>query len=234
MSQQPEIVGKASVIPSLDGLRGLAVLLVLAYHFGLLRFGWLGVGLFFTLSGFLITRLLLETKDLSLGKYLGQFYWRRVLRILPLYFGFVLAVMAVFWMTGKPSGAGVQFPWLATFTYNIYMGLEQQVGLQQIFHVLWSISTEEQYYFVWPMVVWLLPRRALGWVAVGLVLAAPVIRYFEADMVRGLGVEVWFGGKASSITFHLGRSMPSLWELAWPFSSGTFMGVGLSKWDCWQ
>lgn len=195
MSHELQTAGRAGVVPALDGLRGLAVMLVLAYHFGLLRFGWLGVGLFFTLSGFLITRLLLETKQLSLGNYLGRFYWRRILRIFPLYFGFVLAVMAVYLLTGKPSGAGVQFPWLATFTFNIYMGLEEQAGLQRIFKVLWSISTEEQYYLLWPLVVWLLPRRVLGWVAVGMILAAPMIRYLEADAVRSLGIDVFSDGK---------------------------------------
>jgi peptidoglycan/LPS O-acetylase OafA/YrhL len=182
-------------IPALDGVRGIAIFLVLTYHFGLLRFGWLGVGLFFALSGYLITNLLLETKEMRLSSYLGRFYWRRFLRIFPLYFGFVLAVTLVYLATGWPSGVGEQFPWLATFTYNFYMGLEHQAGLQQVFHVLWSISTEEQYYLIWPLVVWLLPRKWLTVIVLLLIFAAPVIRFYEPDWVRSLGIVVASEGK---------------------------------------
>ena len=182
-------------IPALDGVRGIAIFLVLTYHFGLLRFGWLGVGLFFALSGYLITNLLLETKEMRLSSYLGRFYWRRFLRIFPLYFGFVLAVTLVYLATGWPGGVGEQFPWLATFTYNFYMGLEHQAGLQQVFHVLWSISTEEQYYLIWPLVVWLLPRKWLTVIVLLLIFAAPVIRFYEPDWVRSLGIVVASEGK---------------------------------------
>lgn len=195
MAKPPLSILPEKNIPALDGLRGLAILLVLTYHFGLVRFGWLGVGLFFALSGYLITNLLLETKALPLGQYMGRFYWRRVLRIFPLYFGFVFAVMLVYLCIGWPSGAGTQFPWLATFTYNFYMGLEHQAGLQQVFHVLWSISTEEQYYIVWPLLVWLLPRKGLAWLAFGMILTAPLIRHLEPDAVRSLGIEVDSEGK---------------------------------------
>jgi peptidoglycan/LPS O-acetylase OafA/YrhL len=150
---------------------------------------------FFALSGYLITNLLLETKEMRLPAYLGRFYWRRFLRIFPLYFGFVLAVTLVYLATHWPSGVGEQFPWLATFTYNFYMGLEHQAGLQQVFHVLWSISTEEQYYLIWPVVVWLMPRRWLIVIALGLIFAAPLVRWFEADWVRSMGISVASEGK---------------------------------------
>jgi peptidoglycan/LPS O-acetylase OafA/YrhL len=182
-------------IPALDGLRGIAIFLVLTYHFGLLRFGWLGVGLFFTLSGFLITEILLETKSLPIRQYLGRFYWRRILRIFPLYFGFILLVTLVFLLTGRPTGVAEQLPWLSTFSYNFYMGLEHQAGLQQVFHVLWSISTEEQFYLVWPLVVFLMPRKVLVVIAIGLIVAAPLIRYLEPEIVRSLGIEVVSDGK---------------------------------------
>ncbi|HEX2898882.1 MAG TPA: acyltransferase family protein, partial [Bacteroidia bacterium] len=71
MAKPPLSILPEKNIPALDGLRGVAILLVLTYHFGLVRFGWLGVGLFFALSGYLITNLLLETKALPLGQYMG-------------------------------------------------------------------------------------------------------------------------------------------------------------------
>ncbi len=182
-------------IPALDGLRGAAVMLVITYHFGFLRFGWTGVGLFYVLSGYLITSILLETRDLGLGKYLGRFYWRRTLRIFPLYFGFVLAVMAVWLLTGRPSGAGNQFPWLATFTYNLQMAVSHKAGLEQTFHHLWSISTEEQFYLLWPLLVWLLGRRGIGGLAIAMILLAPAIRYFEPALFQSLGIQMTTPGK---------------------------------------
>ena len=67
-------------IPSLDGLRGLAPILVLATHYGYSEAGWIGLEFFFVLSGFLITSILLTETNRRLGKYLGRFYWRRLLR----------------------------------------------------------------------------------------------------------------------------------------------------------
>ena len=78
----------------LDGLRALAVLLVVFFHAGWLRFGWIGVQIFFVLSGYLITTGLLESRGDSVGAYLKRFYGRRALRIFPLYYAY-LAVIAL-------------------------------------------------------------------------------------------------------------------------------------------
>ena len=88
------------MIPGLDGLRAIAILMVFASHSDLVEFGWAGVQLFFVLSGFLITGILLEMKEaLPSGQYFIKFYGRRFLRIFPLYY-FYLAVMAVvaYWL----------------------------------------------------------------------------------------------------------------------------------------
>src|SRR3990170_4520337 len=83
------------MIPGLDGLRAIAILLVFASHSDLVEFGWVGVQLFFVLSGFLITNILLEMKkSLPGGKYFIKFYGRRFLRIFPLYY-FYLILMAL-------------------------------------------------------------------------------------------------------------------------------------------
>lgn len=75
-------------VPALDGLRGIAIILVLALHYSLLPCGWIGVQIFFVLSGYLITKILLQEKTRPLGEYLKRFYVRRSLRIFPLYFFF--------------------------------------------------------------------------------------------------------------------------------------------------
>lgn len=167
-----------SYFPGLDGLRGLAVLLVIAFHFGVLEFGWAGVALFFVLSGFLITRILLETKDLGLGQFLGRFYWRRILRILPLYFGFVLSVGLIFAITGSPAWFSKHFPFLASFSYNFYVAVFRS-GNEAIFHPLWSISLEEQFYLLWPILTFAFSRKAIGILAILLILLSPCIRIWE-------------------------------------------------------
>lgn len=86
MGKLDEAFGTMKHIKSLDALRGIAVLGVLAFHSSYLPFGWIGVQTFFVLSGFLITGILLKQKTVDLKSYLARFYWRRALRIWPLYF----------------------------------------------------------------------------------------------------------------------------------------------------
>jgi surface polysaccharide O-acyltransferase-like enzyme len=79
-------------IAGLDGLRALAVISVFAFHDGLFPAGWVGVQIFFVISGFLITRILVADKDQSLRRYLKNFYGRRLLRIFPLYYAYLIVV----------------------------------------------------------------------------------------------------------------------------------------------
>jgi peptidoglycan/LPS O-acetylase OafA/YrhL len=168
----------------LDGLRGLAILLVVLYHatlFGeanasghawlvaLPRFGWSGVDLFFVLSGFLITRILLRERAAS--NYFGVFYARRVLRIFPLYY----LVLAVFFLATPDSywlpGASRETLWYWLYLSNL------ETALTGAFHhrfldLTWSLAIEEQFYLIWPLLVrWLAPRR-LETVCIGAVAAA--------------------------------------------------------------
>jgi peptidoglycan/LPS O-acetylase OafA/YrhL len=85
-------------VKSLDGIRGIAVLLVIMIHSHLCSFGWVGVQMFFVLSGFLITTILTSDSGQGFKNYLLRFYWRRGLRIWPVYFGFLgVCVVAYFW-----------------------------------------------------------------------------------------------------------------------------------------
>src|SRR5690349_85983 len=91
-------------IPSLDGLRGLAAILVFATHYGYFQIGWIGLEFFFVLSGFLITAILLTEPNRRLGDYLGRFYWRRLLRTFPPYFGYLFICGIVFICVRQPRG----------------------------------------------------------------------------------------------------------------------------------
>ena len=165
-------------LPALDGVRGLAILLVLIYHqtvlspgcrldaaFGrVARFGWCGVDLFFVLSGFLITGILLESREEP--RYFRNFYARRILRIFPLYyavlaFAFIVLPRISLGLPSDPAALGARkaFYWL--YLGNYLMAVDGRFP-NEILSVTWSLSIEEQFYLVWPLVVFLLSRKAIS------------------------------------------------------------------------
>jgi len=174
-------------IPALDGLRGVAILLVLWFHFRyymggepiqytlalLGEFGWIGVDLFFVISGFLITRILLESKKND--NYFGTFYSRRALRIFPLYFG-ALAILFLGPMSFLGDSLPTQHDRVLFWTYLANWGpLFEQIKPGSAAH-FWSLSVEEQFYLVWPLLVWALTKKQLARLVVGMICSAPLIR----------------------------------------------------------
>ncbi|MFM7167515.1 MAG: acyltransferase family protein [Planctomycetaceae bacterium] len=150
-------------MPLLDGLRGAAVLCVLAEHFSgmpakFLGFGYYGVDLFFVLSGFLITRILLTSKNSSFSTDLWRFVGRRTLRIFPPYYMTLVLILLLDFQQARDHWLS-----LATYTYN-YDCLEGGPVW------LWSLSVEEQFYLIWPVIVLLCRShtRLLVCVTVGL------------------------------------------------------------------
>jgi len=175
-------------VPQLDAVRGLAVLLVLVHntdiypslHFGLIvNNGWMGVDLFFVLSGFLITGILLDTKE-SEG-YFRNFYARRCLRIWPLYY-LVLLFMFVIVPFLRPSEAHVVFdrssPWWAypLFLQNFLVPVS--VGAAGALGVTWSLAVEEQFYLVWPLVVRFCSEAQLRKIAIAVICLSPALRFY--------------------------------------------------------
>jgi peptidoglycan/LPS O-acetylase OafA/YrhL len=153
-------------LPGLDGLRCLAILPVVWHHAtprllpGVLGKGAVGVDLFFALSGFLITTLLLRERRTKGGVALGAFYARRSLRIFPLYY----AVLAAYTLrellhASLPSAAHFLhgLPYHATYTANWFLNYD--VPHPVVFAFSWSLCVEEQFYWVWPGLVALLRRR---------------------------------------------------------------------------
>ncbi len=149
--------------PALDGLRGLAILLVVVYHnFGFINyffFGWLGVDLFFVLSGFLITGILLETKGQP--GYLRNFFARRILRIFPVYYltliAFLLIIPAITTLPVNISYYKENQWWLWTYLQNWLYIFKPNSNAQALNH-LWSLAVEEQYYLLWPIAIILIKK----------------------------------------------------------------------------
>jgi peptidoglycan/LPS O-acetylase OafA/YrhL len=188
-------------IPELDGIRGLAILLVLVWHYfstlvqpepgSWLRIaklagglGWSGVDLFFVLSGFLLGGILLEHRDSP--QYFKAFYARRACRILPLYYLLVLAFAIVRApMQGTPNAGFAHLfdhpmpLWsYLTFTQNFAMAFaENFVGFgAPALSATWSLAVEEQFYLFLPLLIRFVPRGPLPGVLILLIIAAPICR----------------------------------------------------------
>ena len=176
-------------MPQLDSLRAFAVILVLIHHWvpASLRLGVntgrFGVRLFFVLSGFLITAILLHARkrgeQISYPKprVMGAFYARRFLRIFPLYYA-TLGVVVVAGLIGYTRADPIihSLPWHAAYLSNVFYGLIN--GTTNMATHFWSLAVEEQFYLVWPWVVVFIPRRYLLASFVTLVVAGPLWRLF--------------------------------------------------------
>jgi peptidoglycan/LPS O-acetylase OafA/YrhL len=161
-------------IPALDGLRGVAILLVMLYHFTgtyirslsgvwykVSSVGWCGVDLFFVLSGFLITGILCDAKNGD--RYFQNFYMRRVLRIFPLYYGFLL-IFFVFVPLEHRFSPFIQHHlheqvWLWCYLTNFDCAHFSRFMDQLRLAHFWSLAIEEQFYLIWPAVIFFSPPR---------------------------------------------------------------------------
>lgn len=154
------MTGTTSRFPALDGLRGVAVLLVLGFHAGLpgLQGGFLGVSMFFTLSGFLITRLLLTETDTTGRIGLGSFWVRRARRLLPASLLCLTAVGMLAPNIGRDLIGAVLYAanWNQLTQHENYTTLFLTRPLLTHF---WSLAVEEQFYLLWPVLLWAAIRR---------------------------------------------------------------------------
>jgi len=200
--------GSSRHVPALDGLRGVAILGVMLFHGSLLlpwrepanawlagwpQTGWLGVDVFFVLSGFLITGILLDTR--AGPRYFVNFYARRILRIMPVYYlllaviFFLLPRVLPFESDGLRTIQARQ-AWLWTHLTNIGFVYHRKVWALadwlDLTH-LWSLAVEEQFYLVWPLVVFWASRRRLAAVCVACVVGSLLLRValWQADQRPG-------------------------------------------------
>ena len=167
-----ETFGTMQYIRGYDGLRALAVLAVIAFHLHLpgASLGWTGVVLFFVLSGFLITRILMATK--AAPDYLSSFFRRRALRILPIYYLCFLAIIAIAFVGHRSIS---DWSWYATYLQNWRLAETRFApDFTAWFAHTWSLACEEQFYFVWPFIILAVRGKWLtgiltGFIAVGVV-----------------------------------------------------------------
>lgn len=173
-------------IPELDGIRGIAILGVLGTHSAFLRGGWHGVDIFFVLSGFLITSILISEFEATGSISVGHFYYRRALRLFPALLVYVAA--CALWAIKTPdvftvpplkaiTSALLYFSnWLLAFVYP-----PDRASLGPLTH-FWSLSIEEQFYFTWPLILLAALKMRIRWrviaaVAVTLAIASLLVRF---------------------------------------------------------
>jgi peptidoglycan/LPS O-acetylase OafA/YrhL len=245
----PRIMGKTPVatsvivpgyIPQFDGLRGLAILSVLIGHSGflealphagMLEYTRFGVDLFFVLSGFLITGILMDSRGAQ--HYFRNFYARRALRIWPLYYLvlFVAFVVApLFAPSMRPTAVSV-WPAFVFYVQNIVFAYRTTYpfGLG----ATWSLAVEEQFYLTWPVLVFLLKKRTLAIVSVLLVVMSLSLRLSFHFHGAPLGFVHFFTlSRLDSIAFGslaaLWLRSPSCTLVRWRTHAYQFLGVGVA------
>lgn len=171
-------------IAAIDGLRGVAVGLVLLFHSGVFGAGWVGVWIFFVISGFVIAsaRIGETASPLRFGERFADFLSRRAFRIFPLYALIIVLGAVVTAVTGELGDQYfLQLASLSTFTFNLLRMWSEYTHSFWSGH-LWSLSTEQQFYLLFPVVFFLTPRRWLPAVLIGVVLASPLIRAIVSEI----------------------------------------------------
>lgn len=223
-----------SRLPGLDGLRGIAVLAVIIYHADIsaLVGGFLGVDVFFVLSGFLITNLLLEELARTNTIDRANFYLRRIRRLLPALFLVLIASVLVSGLFVMDTAYQVRrdLPWAITFALNwSYLFFEQSyfvnISRPPLLQHLWSLSIEEQFYVIWPLLVIglyklplrrITPRQKIFAVSLFLALASTAWMIY-LSIANGFPIpndpsRVYFGTDTHAMGLLIGCATAALWR----------------------
>jgi len=182
----------AAYVPELDALRALAMTMVLAIHCGLLPFGWMGVWLFYVISGFAVTgsMLSLAGREPRAGAFMAGFWQRRARRILPVYLLFLALNMAAMLLLGRRE-ALAELPALLVFVHNIQMVWWSPASAPAWpgFAHLWTLSTEQQFYLLFPLLLLWVGRRRGAFAAMlwALIVLAPLLRWAMGAVAKAQG-----------------------------------------------
>jgi len=236
-----------SHLPSLDGMRAISILLVLAFHAYVSYvhpadgssywwyLGRVGVYIFFVISGLLITWLMIRERD-AVGTFsLRNFYIRRFLRILPVFWLLILTVIVLKWAHVISIGR-YDILRAVTFTHNYPASIAHPEWFAGWLDHTWSLSLEEQFYLLWPSLFALLPKRMAPRVALALTFSGPILRafvYFALPQLRGLDnngfeslVDLPMAGCASAFLLDSPRWLDRIRRIpVWPIlaASSTFL-----------
>jgi peptidoglycan/LPS O-acetylase OafA/YrhL len=255
----PEPVPKAFSLgyrPGLDGLRGLSILGVMAVHTGRvqLRAGFIGVDVFFVLSGFLITCLLIEEWDRFHSISLRRFYARRMLRLLPALAVMLAVITGYHWVTSPAATARqISVDALIAFFYSSNWAAAMRFHLPNLFGHAWSLSIEEQFYLLWPAVlIWLLRRASsrssmLNWLLLGallpvmlrlsLILAPIGVDYYRIIFGTDTRADALLLGCLAGLMLSSGLVPKTAWAQCLAKGSAWFGALGLlaltvyDRWD---
>ena len=209
--------------PGIDGLRAIAVLAVIAYHSGITRFsgGFLGVEIFFVISGYLITALLLGEYEANQRIDIKRFWNRRARRLFPALIAYIGGATALAYLTARDviptkgeilSALGYIYNWFSIFQDVSYTdGFERK----NFFHHLWSLAVEEQFYLFWPLLLWgllsLAGKRLTFALVIAGIIGSSVLRWslYEpfSDPLR-----VYYGTDTRASALLIGAAVAFMWR----------------------
>ena len=215
-------------IPAIDGLRAIAVMAVLFYHLGFnwIPGGFLGVDLFFVISGYVITRLLLDSIEISGGLDLRAFYFARIRRLLPaLIFMLVSTAIAIgIWAPDTIKRFLIDTPFALTGSMNWWLvghhlDYFEAIGRPPLLQHTWSLAVEAQFYLIWPLILLLIlrffgkKRVAIASLSIAAISGiALMVVSFSLDAAEASKVShVYFGTDTHSIGLFLGAALAVSW-----------------------
>jgi peptidoglycan/LPS O-acetylase OafA/YrhL len=180
------------MVKGLNSFRFFAFFAVFLFHVDFFDFGYMGVHAFFVLSGFLLTPIIMGMKEhLPTRQYFVNFYGRRSLRIFPLYFFYLILISIIAYIAlnyfnydvnDRLARTQEQMVYAATYTYNFFAMSSAYEQTQTITH-FWSLAVEEQFYLIWPFVIYLIHKSSVRKALLAIIIAGPFIRWGLAQLV---------------------------------------------------
>jgi peptidoglycan/LPS O-acetylase OafA/YrhL len=208
---------KLDYLPGLNGIRALAAILVVSTHWPnliiSLKCGWIGVNIFFVLSGFLITRILLYEKQKPFKLYLKTFFIKRALRIFPVYYLYLaisaIIVLLIYYFSPTLSKSPIlkeamgslkyDMAYYFSYTYNIKQNLSYALHLKryasEFFGHVWTLAIEEQFYLIFPFIVYFFNKSQLKKIVIAIIIICPLIRLWTATIGVNLVTDRYFLGQ---------------------------------------
>jgi len=210
-------------VPELDGLRGFGMLVLLTAHFPiyLVEYNWVLINGFFIMSGFLISRILLDEKNKkgTIAEKFKVYWFRRMLRIFPPYYLYLAVVSILFLFFSFPRDYSDYIVKLLTFTFNLGTEFTNKSEIATLTVHLWSLSVEEQFYLVLPLIIFAVSLRSLKYIILFFILFSPAFRYLLGEyQLKHLGAV---------------RGITIYWHTL-SYLDAFFMGVGINVFNMTQ